>query len=711
MSAFTPPPLNLAEDFPPTEAAAWRAAAEAALKGAPFEKRLVTRTPEGIDLQPIYTREDAARLRIPLAPPGMAPFVRGNHTAGYRANPWLIAQETPVGVPEALNAVLLQDLAAGQTAVNLGFDPAGRHGLDPAAAGSCDVAACGASLVTAADWARAFAGLDPVAAPVRLYAGTSGLAALAGFVHWARSTGAKVDGLAAWIESDPIGEWIADGSLPLALDAAWDELAEATSWTAQHAPGVRTIGIRLHAWHDAGGNAVQELANGLAAAVETVRALMQRGLAFDDIAPRLGFSVSVGSHFFMEIAKLRALRWLWARVARAYGAAPDGQRTWIHARTSLFNRTTLDPYVNLLRGTTEAFSAVLANCDSLHVGAFDEVVRPPDDFARRVARNTQLVLWHESQVPQVADPAGGSWYLESLTDSLARRAWKAFQEIEAKGGLIPLLRDGSAQKAVAASAADRVKAVGQRREIVVGVNQYANATEEPLPVKLPDLPARRASRVADLKAQAKAADGAAVKAALAGVASSPGASRVDAAIAAVAAGATLGAICSAMHARKPGAEEIERVAGPRRAAGFEQLRAAVRAAAEEGRSTRVFLATMGPAAQHRARAEFARGFFEPGGFEVILPGGFKTVAEAVAAAKQSGAVIAVLCSTDESYPGLVPDFCAGMQEGLPDVVRVLAGYPEEQVEAYRAAGIDEFIHLRADCLPTLRKLANRIGIK
>lgn len=384
--------------------------------------------------------------------------------------------------------------------------------------------------------------------------------------------------------------------------------------------------VAAHEVHEAGGTAVQEVACAWAEGLRQLRELTEAGEGIDAAARRIRFTLAAGGEFFVVIAKLRAARFGWARIVTASGGNEDSARMTIHARTSQWQQSALDPHTNILRSTASAYAAVLGGCDSLFVSPFDEVFREPDDLSRRLAVNTQRILREECHAAAVADPAGGSWFVETLTKEIADAAWAAFQEAE---------RGAADADCVAKAAQAQRAALSQRRRVMVGVNQYANPSEKPL------------------------------------------ASTKDTA--------------------------AERLAGD-----FERLRAnALTYAQRHGRPPGIFLLTMGPLKQHKARADFVRGFLEPGGFDVIYPAGFATAAEAVKAASDSGALAAVLCSTDDTYPELVPSVLAEVKGAMPVI---LAGYPAEQVEAFKAAGIADFIHLKADCGAFLAAWQQKLGV-
>lgn len=691
------------DEFPRPAAGAWRAAAEESLDGAPFEKKLVGRTPEGVAVQPLY--EPCA---APTGMPGFAPYRRGGSALPI---PWDIAQEIPYGGAKFFNDALRNDLERGQNAVVLTVDKATRAGLDPDAAAAGEVAMCGLSVATIHDLERALDGIDLATTPVYIEGGSAGLELLALFAAYLRQHRKSLAHVRGALDHDPLGELVGDGALPLPLAAAFAQMALATRWAAKHMPAFRTIGIRAHAYHDAGGHAVHELAFAIATAIEYLRRLEERGVAVADAVPRCRFSFSVGPDFFMAIAKFRAARILWAKAATASGADAAAAKMVLHARTALWNRTFLDPHTNILRGSTEALAAAIGGCQSIHVGAFDEVVRVPDEFSRRIARNTQIILRDECNFERVLDPAGGSGLVEALTDELATRAWDLFRDVERAGGMAAALLAGMPQQRVDAAHAERAKAINGRRLALIGVNHYANPGEE-LPATgelgLAELQRRRAASIADYRVSPGHMKETAVLEQLAKMIEGDGTATVEAAIAAAGHGATLGELARTLRAAGGDRPAVGSLPVRRLAIPFERLRVAAERA---GRRPAAFLVNMGPPAQHRARADFAAGFFRSGGFEIVDPRGFATPQEAVAAVGEYGAPVAVICSTDATYPELVPVLAAGLRALRPPPLVVLAGAPGDHEAAFTAAGVATYIHLRADCAATLGGILEKIGIR
>jgi len=702
---LTAPTFN---EFPPTPYEEWRKVVDKFLKGAPFEKRLITKTYENIDLQPMYRQEDIEGLPHLDSLPGFAPYLRGATPLGYVASSWDVAQELPYATPAAFNAALRADMARGQNAVNLVLDRPTLAGIDADQAEADDVGKGGLSISSVADLAQALDGVDLENTPLFIQASTSALtftALLAALVQKQGKSLAKVRGA---IGMDPLGQLARDGRLPRDLDGIYDVMAQLAAWAKANAPHLQTMTVQGSPYHNGGASTTQELAFALATAVDYVRAMQARGSSIDDIAPRIRFSLSIGSNFFMEIARLRAARLLWAKIVQAFGGNEASQKMSLHARTSAWNQTVYDPHVNLLRATTEAFSGAVGGCDSLHISPFDELLRVPDEFSRRVARNTHTVLREESHITRTVDPAGGSWYVENLTDSVGRKTWAIFQEVEKQGGMAKALEAGWPQSQIADTAAKRAANIAKRKDIFVGTNMYPNLKEtriEPAPV---DAWAVQTERTEALKGFRATANAAGKQAALDALAQSGG---VDAAMQAALAGATLGEIAQAARANAKAGPAINPVHAHRGAQAFEALRQAAETyVARTGQRPEVFLATMGPLTQHKGRADFSTAFLGVGGFETIYPSGFSTPDEAADAALASGAKAVVICSTDATYPDIVPPLVQKLKKAAPDLIVLLAGYPADHVEAFKAAGVDDFIHLAANCQALLSTLQKKMGV-
>jgi methylmalonyl-CoA mutase len=715
LSPSTPATDRPTADFPPAGYGDWRRLVESELKGAPFDKRMFTRTFENITLKPLYLREDAANLPHLGSFPGFPPFVRGGRAAGYDGQPWAISQEITCSSPSEFNHEARNSLAGGLNALNMVLDTATRNGRDPDWARPEEVGSGGLSIATLQDLERALEGIDLRTTTLFVRSGASAMPFAALLFALARKRRQEPGALRGCIEMDPLGVLSHEGSLPQSLETAYREMAALTRWASEHAPKVQTICVHSRAWHESGANAVQELAFTLATAVEYLRQMDQRGLVANLAAPRVRFAVTVGVNFFMEIAKLRALRMLWSRAVAAIGGDAGAQKLSLHVRTSQWNKSVCDPHNNMLRTTVEALAGVLGGCDSLQVGAFDEVARPPDDFSRRIARNTQLILQKECNLTQVQDAAGGSWFAEVLTAQLASGAWSLFQEVEQLGGMGAALAAGFPQKLIDTVAAEKIKAAATRRQSIVGVNQYANPREKPLGIPALDAAPfhkHRVQQIASYRTSFDDPESEIVLKRLANIVNTRGEGLFDECVEAVAAGATLGEIVRAIRIHDHPCAPVVPVNLTRPALPFERLRAAMdRCAAARGKRPQVFLCNVGTLRDYKARADFSRGFFAVAGYDVISPDGFPTPEAAARGFVQSGALIAVICSTDDKYPALVPPLVQGVRATCPGAVIVLAGYPADQIEAHKKSGVDEFIHVRADAVQILGNFHARLGIE
>ncbi|MGE5702175.1 MAG: methylmalonyl-CoA mutase family protein [Clostridia bacterium] len=714
------------QEFPLPTYEQWKELAEKALKGASFEKKLMTKTYEGITLQPMYRQVDAKKLSHLAVRPGEAPFVRGTTAGGYLKQPWEVCQELNYASPEAFNEAALHDLQRGQTMLNLVLDRAASAGLDPDRAHYEDVGSKGVSLSTLDDVAKALDRINLEETPLLVQAGSAGLPMLALLGAYAEQKTSADQGTTeqqrfhGTIGMDPLGELVRNGSLSFSLKAGYDSMAQMTHWAKKHMPYLQTILVQGNPYHDGGASAVEELAFAIATGVEYVQQLGERGISVDDAATRMHFSFSIGSNFFMEIAKLRAARMMWAKVIAAFGGSEAAQQMAIHARTSAWTKTVHDPYVNMLRSAAESFAGVLGGADSLHVSPFDEAIRPADSFSRRIARNTQLILQNEAHLTKVVDPAGGSWYIEALTDALAASAWELFQQTEAKGGMAKALQAGFPQEKVAAVAAKRMENISRRKDKMIGTNIYPNGNESKLGSDASEVAAKQANeRIAAIAGHRAAVDAKLLDERLQAFAeaasNAASGAAIDAAIAAVKAGATLGDLMRVLGERAgERREEIQAIHAYRGAEPFEALRAnAARYKEQHGAAPQVFLAKIGPVAQHKARADFASGFVEAGGFAVAPSQAFAEheVEAAVQAAAASEACLTVICSSDEAYGSIVPQLAAKLKQVKPEMTIWNAGKPlVEAEEAFRQAGVDDFIYMGANCYDMLMQLQQQKGV-
>ena len=699
------PDVPLDEFTPPTDEE-WKAACEALLKGAPFEKKMFTKTYEGITFDPMYTRKHTEDILPKGVMPGMGDYLRGVDAAGYIGKPWGIAQACDETLPAENNELLRHEHDKGATIYHIVLDTASRTGVDARQAEA--VGDTGTSVTTVEDMHVLLTGLDLAKFPLYVYAGANAVPLLALVAAARRASGEDMAEVRGIVGADPIGALAADGKLPTSLDAHYDSLAAAARWATVNAPHLRTVFVRSDVYSNGGANDVQEVASVLATATAYLRALCERGLTIDEAASQIAFAFSMGANFFLQIAKLRAVRPLWAQIVGAFGGSAEAQKMRIHARPALFFKTIYDPYVNMLRNTTEIFSGVVGGIDSFESAPFDEPIRKGDEFSRRIARNVQIMLQEEFGLLQPIDPAGGSWAVETLTRQMQEKIWAEFQRIEKEGGIIAALRAGSLQESVAAVLAARFKNADLRRDRIVGNNMYPNMTETLLETRAEDTAALKAQRTADIDAYLSDID---VKHRDEALASLRQAHSVDHAVEAALAGATIAELMTAVTEGN-GAETVTAIAPHRWSERFEALRQRTEEyKAEKNDNVKIFLANMGPIPQHKARADFTTGFLQVGAFEVLGNDGFKTVEEAADAARASGADAVVICSTDATYPEIVPALAPKLHEVLPKARVFLAGAaPKDLLETYKEAGIDEYISVRANCYEILESLQKQKGM-
>ncbi|MCK9995858.1 MAG: acyl-CoA mutase large subunit family protein [Candidatus Krumholzibacteria bacterium] len=696
---------SLLNDFAVPTLDEWRVEVERLLKGAPFAKKMFTKTLEGLSVGPMYTAADSCDLPWGNGMPGQAPFLRGNRAAGFHAAPWLVAQELPFPTCEAFNQALHHDLQRGQTAVNLVLDRAGHEGLDPDQAASNLVGAGGTSLGSLADLETALEGVDLSTTPFFVQSGSSFLAVCAMLIALLKKQGIDGNLLRGCVGSDPIFGLVKHGRIPVSMDQVYDELAVQARNAAERAPAIRTLPVFEDPWHEGGADSALSLGLTLAGAVHTLRAMEQRGIEPATTATRLQFFVSIGSDFFMEIAKLRALRMLWSDILTASGCPAEAGRVPIHARTSRRTQSVLDPHVNMLRATTQAMSAVFGGADSLHVSPFDESFRGPDEFSRRIARNVQLILARECRFDQVADPAGGSWYVESLTRDLARAAWEHFQTIEKAGGILKGLESGLVQEMVAEAAARRAERLATRRDVLIGTNQYPDPADAPDPDPKMDHEEFHRQRNAAMEAQRTSSTQEGhllVLAHLEKIVEVGPDRMMERMIDAASEGATLGELTGVLRYESASDLEIEPIPLRRDAEPFENLRVRVKEmgqANEDG--ARVMLACLGDTARYMPRLEFTRRFFRVGGFDIVEQGFFSDVAAVIEAAHVAGAGAVALVGLDDTYSEMAAEAAANLGELDPPPMIFLAGQAD-------IAGVDETIHARSDVLDVLGRLAAKM---
>ncbi len=677
---------RLLTDFPAHSYEQWHQAAEALLKGASFEQRLVSKTYENITIQPIYRREDIANLEHCKHLPGADSLVRGSHPQGFLKAGWDVSQELQAATPGALNPIIHEGLNGGQSELNMAV--------------SCGQAECckgGVVLNTSADVQTALAGVALDAIATYWQSGPASVPVAALVIAGAGQLGVPAAKLRGGFENDPFGELVAKGKIRHPLTTRFDHMAALTDYAAKHAPQLRTIAIKGDVYHNAGATATQELGYVIATLVSYIEEMKSRGLAPASVLPHVRIRLAVGSDYFMEIAKIRAARWLWSKVAATYGVA--NAPVHIHACTSKWNKTTYDAHTNMLRVTAEAFAAVVGGVDSLHIGPYDEIAGSSNEFSRRIARNIHIILREECGLDHVIDPAGGSTYIEWLTDQIAAKSWKIFQGIEAQGGMLASLEAGSVQQAVEAVCKAKIQNIRRRKDKIVGANMYPDFKGKKLALLTPECKAGQPPPCSPPPAAT-------------GVTASATSAMLEQAIAAAKNGASrmaLAIACGLTHT--DGAPTVTALPPRRAAEEYEALRDASAAyAARTGAAPAILQLNIGPSGRYRLRADWTASFFEAAGFAIDGTRDFATAADAVAALTASPATIAIITSDDATYQETVAPLAAALKAAQPAVTLLVAGAPGEHEAAWRAAGVDDFVNVRSNNYELNAQLLKGAGV-
>ncbi|MGE7185565.1 methylmalonyl-CoA mutase family protein [Peribacillus sp. NPDC006672] len=689
---------GLFNEFPIPKYQQWKQMVEESLKGASFEKKLVTETYEGISLQPMYRKEDADNLPYHNSLPGKAPFTRGTQTL---SDGWEINQELDLGTPSAFNEVARVDLGRGQTSLNIVIDTPTKRGINASDATS-EVGKTGLSISGVTDVTDVLKDIDLANVPIHVNTGANSIPLLALFIAHLEQEKRPVQELHGCIGMDPIAELITNGTLVYELEECYTLMADVTNWAIENTPNLQTVLIHGNVYHDGGSSAVEELVFALSTGVEYLHALTTHGVDINKAAGKILFSFSVGSDYFIEIAKLRAARTIWARIVETFGGNEEAQKMTMQARTSAWTKTIFDPYVNMLRATTEAFSAAVGGADSIHVSCFDEAIQKSSAFSRRIARNTSIILKEEAYIARTNDPAGGSWYVEVLTDEVAKKAWELFQETEAKGGIVEALKEEFPQKVVEQTASKRIGNIASRKDIFVGTNMYVNIEEKGIDWLAVDETVQIDDHINKVKGRAHRP--------VESLAAIP--NKTEASIQAAKQGASLGEIAQATGRRLEAVVSVKAIRPTRGTIQFEELRQTINENAEKaGNRPKVFLANLGPISAYKARADFATGFFGVGGFDVIQNNGFAFAKEAADAAIASNAGIVIICGKDEDYQQTAIPLAKTIKNAAEQAIVLLVGKPSEEYEvSFKEAGISEFIHVGSNCYDVLSQLLDKKGV-
>ncbi|MBD9447246.1 methylmalonyl-CoA mutase [Rhizobium sp. RHZ01] len=670
----------------------WQALAEKELKASP--DALVWHTPEGIDVKPLYTEGDIEGAEHLGSLPGFAPFTRGPRATMYVGRPWTIRQYAGFSTAEASNAFYRKALAAGQQGVSVAFDLATHRGYDsdhPRVVG--DVGKAGVAIDSVEDMKILFDGIPLEKISVSMTMNGAVIPILASFIVAGEEQGVSRAELSGTIQNDILKEFMVRNTYIYPPEPSMRIVADIIEYTAREMPKFNSISISGYHMQEAGATLVQELAFTLADGREYVRAALAKGLNVDDFAGRLSFFFAIGMNFFMEAAKLRAARLLWTRIMEEFEPRKASSlmlRT--HCQTSGVSLQEQDPYNNIIRTAFEAMSAVLGGTQSLHTNSFDEAIALPTEFSARIARNTQLILQHETGVTNVVDPLAGSYYVESLTKALADKAWALIEEVEALGGMTRAVNEGLPKRLIEEAATRRQAAVDKGEEVIVGVNKYRLDTEEELEILAIDNAAVRAAQIARIEDTKRRRDGVTVQAALKvleEVASSGKGNLLAAAIEAARARATVGEISDAMrrafgdHAAEP--EVIRDVYGqayrnePELAVLKDRM---VEVGKVLGQRPRIMVAKLGQDGHDRGAKVIASAFGDIG-FDVLAGPLFQTPKEAADLAVASKVHVVGMSSLAAGHKTLAPQLVDELKaQGAGDVIVVVGGVVPRQDYQY-----------------------------
>ncbi len=656
-------------------------------------------TAEGIDVRPLYTAEDLADIETVNTLPGIAPFVRGVRATMYTNRAWTIRQYAGFSTAEESNAFYRKNLAAGQQGVSVAFDLATHRGYDsdhPRVVG--DVGKAGVAIDSVEDMKILFDGIPLEKMSVSMTMNGAVLPVLAAYVVAGEEQGATQAQLAGTIQNDILKEFMVRNTYIYPPTPSMRVVADIIEHTSQHMPQFNSISISGYHMQEAGATCVQELAFTIADGMEYVRAAQAKGMDVDEFAGRLSFFFCIGMNFFMEVAKLRAARLLWAKVMHEFGAKKPGSlmlRT--HCQTSGVSLTEQDPMNNVVRTTIEAMAAVLGGTQSLHTNSFDEAIALPTEFSARIARNTQLIIAEESGVTKVVDPLGGSYYVESLTHAIATHAWELIEEVEALGGMTKAVEAGMPKLRIEESAARRQARVDKGEETVVGVNKYRLADEDPVEILDVDNDMVRAQQVERLKQIRATRDSTRATEALQALEDGARgtANLLTLAIEAMRARCTVGEVSDALE-RVFGRHEAEirSISGVYAKAyeddaQFAQIVADVAVfAEEEGRRPRMLVAKMGQDGHDRGAKVIATAFADIG-FDVDVAPLFQTPEEVADDARDNDVHVVGVSSQAAGHKTLVPQLIGALKARQMNNTLVVCGgvIPAQDYEFLRHAGV------------------------
>lgn len=615
----------LFSQFPPVSTEEWEALITKDLKGANYEKKLLRPTEDGFRIRPYYRAEDLAGLSHMDSLPGQFPYVRGNKAGG---NDWEIRQDIDNPDLKAANSIALKAISKG--AQGIGFNAK--------------------RVVSPIHMHRLLEGINLEETSIHFISAYFYPALAELFLEDVISRGLDPNKIRGSFNFDSLGYYILYGEYYATPTENFDEAAHLIERVHDKLPHFRVMNVNAQHFHNGGASIVQELAFALAEGNEYLAQLTDRGYSVDQLAPHMKFTFALGSDYFLEIAKLRAARMLWARIVEQYApASPEAGRMFIHGTGSYWNKTVYDPYVNILRSTTEGMAGAIGMCDSIHLRAFDKTYRYADAFSRRVSQNIQNLLKEEAYFNKVADPAAGSYYIENLTHMVAEKSWELFREVEAMGGFLQASKGRFFIRTITKTRKELDKAIGLRIKPVLGSSQYPNLEEKML-------------------------------------------DKLE---------------------KEVFTEDLGGIPQYRAAEPFEKLRLATErfVLEDDGFQPAVYLLTWGNLAMRKARANFSANFYGVAGYGITDTDGFGTFREACLAAAESAADIVVLCSSDDDYADIDAATLGLIKAKKRNTQIILAGNPGEKEKELRKAGISDFIHVKTNLLLSLQEMNKQFGIQ
>jgi len=615
---------DLFNGFPPVLTKDWEEQIKRELKGADYEKKLIWNTPEGFRIKPYYRAEDLSGLEYLKSNPGAFPYIRGSEVNN---NQWEIREDIENSDIEEANIMAKEAISKGATSLGLNAS----------------------KVETSKQLSSLLLDIDLTKTSIHFISSKSYLKLAELFLNEVKKKGFNPKQIHGSFNFDPIGYYIINGRFYNNQEANFNEAHDLFHLISEELPHFKLITVNGQHFHNAGAYLVQVLPFTLSVANEYLVRMTDLGLSVDTISSRMQFVFAISANYFLEIAKLRSARLLWAKIVEQYKPSDKhSTKMHIHATSSVWNKTVFDPYVNMLRNTTETMSAAIGGADSISVLPFDAVYKETDAFSKRNARNTQLLLKEESYLDKIVDPAAGSYYIETLTDGIAEKSWELFKSIEITGGFIQYFESGKINEEINDACQQRDMDIATRKVKILGTNMYPNPDDQML------------EKITKLQS---------------------------------------------------GKENPNGLRLYRGAESFEFLRLATEKHAKKtGKKPKVFLLQMGNLAMRKARATFSMNFFGCAGYEIIDNNFFKETNEAVEAALASKSEIIVVCSSDDEYLNIVPPICKGIKDKNDNVMVIVAGYPKEVVDDLKNAAVDDFIHLKTNVLSFLMSTQRKLGI-